>query len=120
MTLLLQIPYDKTEGSHNLIGLVRPVAAYTTHFGAEFSKTACVGTYNTKIYDKATAVVRARTEASHKAKCADRGTDKTARRETEQFILTVIEDTWVRELRDPEMFYTDVVTKALLDHLQAG
>ena len=34
--LLLQIPYEKTEGTHNIIGLIRPVAAYTTRHGAEF------------------------------------------------------------------------------------
>ena len=42
-TLLLQIPYDETEGTHNLIGLIRPVAAYTTRYGAEFAKPARVG-----------------------------------------------------------------------------
>ena len=34
--LLFQIPYDKTEGTHNLIGLIRPVAPYTTRYGADF------------------------------------------------------------------------------------
>ena len=28
--LLLQIPYDEMGGTHNLIGLIQPVAAYTT------------------------------------------------------------------------------------------
>ena len=32
--LLLQIPYDKTGGTHNLIGLIWLVAAYTTRYGA--------------------------------------------------------------------------------------
>ena len=45
-TLLLQIPYEKTEGTHILIGLIRPVAAYTMRYGAEFSKTACVRSNN--------------------------------------------------------------------------
>ena len=39
-TLLIKIPYGKTEGNHNLIGLIRTVAAYTMRFGAEFSKPA--------------------------------------------------------------------------------
>ena len=37
-----------------------------------------------------------------------------------QFILVVVEDMWVQELRDSETFYTDVAPKALLSHLQAG
>ena len=32
--LLLQITYDKTGAVHNLIGLIRPEAAYITRYGA--------------------------------------------------------------------------------------
>ena len=35
-------------------------------------------------------------------------------------MLAVVADTWVRELRDPEMIYTDVDPWDLLAHLQAG
>ena len=59
------------------------------------------------------AVIRARTEASHKAKRADRTTYETVRRDTTQFVLDVAADTWVQELRDTETIY-------LLSHLQAG
>ena len=34
--LLLQIPYEKTGGTHNLIGIIWLVAAYTTCYGSEF------------------------------------------------------------------------------------
>ena len=34
------------------------------------------------------------------------------------FILRVVEDTWVQELRDAVKFYTDVKPWALLTHLQ--
>ena len=78
-----------------MIGLIWPVAAYTTHYGAKFAKLACVRAYDATIDDNATAVVRARTEAAHKAKRANRGTYKTVRRETAHFILAVIEATWV-------------------------
>ena len=60
------------------------------------------------------SVVRVRTEAARKAKRTDRGTYEAARQETVQFILAVIEDTWVRELRDTETFCTNVAPKALL------
>ena len=59
-------------------------------------------------------------EAVHNAKCADCGTYETARCKTAQFILAVIEGMWVRELRDPETFYTNFAPKALLAHLQVG
>ena len=77
--LLLQIPYNKTGGAHNLVGLIRLVAAYTTSYGAEFVEPTRVGTYDATNDDDAMAVVRACTEAAHKAKPANRGIYETAR-----------------------------------------
>ena len=94
--LLLQISYDKTKGTHNRIGLIQPVAAYTMRYGADFSKPACVGAYGVTIDNYAITFVRARTEAAHKAKRNDHSTYKTVRHKTAQFILDVIKDTWVR------------------------
>ena len=96
------------------------MAAYTTRYGAEFSKLARFISYNATIDDNATAVIRARTEVEHKSKQDDRGTYKTARRKTTQLILAVIEDTCVQKLRDSETFYTNVAPKPLLAHLQMG
>ena len=93
--LLLQPPYEKMEVTHNPIDLIRLVAAYTTRYGAEFAKTARVEAYDAIIYDDVTTVIRAGTEAAHKAKRADRGINAMAQRKTAQFILAVIEDTWV-------------------------
>ena len=77
-----------------------------------------VGAYNATINDDATAIIRARTEAAHKAKRADCATYETARRETAQFILAIVDDNWVRELRNTDTLYTNVTPRALLDHLQ--
>ena len=96
--LLLQILYEETVDVHNLIGLIQLEAAYTMRYCAAFLEPTRVGAYDAAIDDYATAVVRARTEAAHKAKRVDRATYETARRETEQFILAVAEDTWVREI----------------------
>ena len=109
------------QGAHVcLIGLIWPEAAYTTRYGAAFLESKRAGAYDATIDDNSTAVVHARMEAAHKAKCADRSTYETARRETAQFILAVVKDTWVRELRDTETLYTNVTPKELLAHLQAG
>ena len=118
--LLLQILYDKTGAVHNLIGLIQPEAAYVARYGAAFPEPARVGAYDPSIDDNATAVFRARTKAVHKAKRTDRATYETARRETTQFVIAVVADTWVQELRDTETIYTKVAPKDLLSHLQAG
>ena len=85
-----------------------------------FPKPKRVGAYDPDIDDDATAVVCARLEADHKTKRADRTTFETARRETTQFVLAVVADTWVRELRDPDTIYTEVGPQDLFAHLQAG
>ena len=57
-------------------------------------------------------------EAKHRARRVDRATYKTKRRETLHFILRVVEDTWVGELRDAIKFYTDVEPLAVLTHIR--
>ena len=118
--LLLKIPYDKTGAVHNLICLIWPEAAYVACYGEAFPEPTRVGAYDPNIDDDATAVVRAQSEAAHKAKRADRATFETAQQETTQFALDVVADTWVREIRDSESLYTEVAPKDLFSHLQAG
>ena len=96
-TLLLQIPYKEAGGTHNLIGLVWTVAEKTRYL-LEFVEPTIVGAYDATIDDDDTAVVCEHTEAAHKSKQSERGTYETARQETVQFILAVVEETWVREL----------------------
>ena len=76
--LLLQIPYDKTGGVHNLIGIVQAKPAYLKRYGEAFYEPTRVGAYNLDIDDEATAVVRARLKAAHKAWRADHATYDTA------------------------------------------
>ena len=118
--LLLQILYDETGAVHNLICLIWPEAAYVSRHGEAFPGPTRVGAYDSTIDDDATDVFRARSEAAHTAKRADRATYETARRETTQFVLAVVADTWVRELRDIESLYTEVAHKDIFAHLQAG
>ena len=72
--LLLQITYNETGAVHNLIGLIWPEASYVACYGEAFPEPTRVGAYDKNIDDDATSVVRARSEAAHKAKRADRAT----------------------------------------------
>ena len=47
--LLLQIPYDEMGAIHNLIGLIRPEAAYVSRYGEAFPEPTTVGSYNATI-----------------------------------------------------------------------
>ena len=42
------------------------------------------------------------------------------RRETTQLVLSIVADTWVRELQDTDSLYTEVGPKYLFLHLQVG
>ena len=65
--LLLQIPYDETGAVHNLIVRIRLEAAYVARYGKALPEPTRVRAYDATIYDNATDVVRARSEAAHKA-----------------------------------------------------
>ena len=81
---------------HNLIRLIRSEAAYVARYGKALPESTRVGAYDKTIDDNATAVVRARTEAAHKAKRANRATFDTAQWGTTKFVLAVVTDTWVQ------------------------
>ena len=117
--LLLQILYDEMGGKYNLIGLIWSKNAYLARYSKAFPEPKRVGAYDLEIDNNATAVVRAIQEAVHKARHADRATFETARQETTQFVLAVVADTWVTELRDPDTIYTEVAPQDLFAHLQA-
>ena len=89
-------------------------------YGTACLKPARVVVYDPSINDDGTDAIRARTEAAHTAKRSNRATYETARQETAQFILVIVDDTWVRELRDTKTLYTKFAPKALLSHLQVG
>ena len=96
--LLLQIPYDETGGKHNLIGFIWSKLAYVARYDEASPEPKRVEAYDLDINDDATAVIRARQKDAHKARRIDSATFETALRETTQFVLAVVVDTWVREL----------------------
>ena len=76
-----------------MIGLIWPEDTYVARYDKTFPKPTRVRAYKNTIDDDATAVVRARTEAAHKAKRTDYATYKTVRRETTKFVVAVVADT---------------------------
>ena len=52
-----------------------------------------------------------------KAKQNDRQLYKTANNSCKNFIMEVIDETWYKDLEDPDNFYRNVMALKLLDHL---
>ena len=75
--------------------------------------------YDASITDNEKALVRSRKEATHKSWIRNFTTYKSAEQETGKFILGVVEDMWVRELKQANMYYTLVPAGQLLAHLKA-
>ena len=116
--LLLQIPFDETEGKKNLVGIIDSATTYRSRYRQAFVVQKRVGVYNETIADDAKAAVRAKIEAKHRARIVDRSMWETERQENVHFLLRVVKDTCVPELQDAVKFYTDVEPWALITHLQ--
>ena len=93
-------------------------AAYTAGYTSIFSPPGHVSHYDSTIADDAEKGACAKAESQHNVKKADYNMYVAACQETSKFILAVVEDTWVRELRDPNIFYAAVLPRDLLNHLQ--
>ena len=117
--LLLPIAYDDKKGIHNLFGLIMDEDACRARHGANFPTPSRPAIYDVNIPIDASNAVRVRCKSVHTAKKEDCLLFATAERESSKFILAVVKDTWVRELRKPNLFYTAVNPRDLLKHLQA-
>ena len=55
LSILLNIPYNQVDATHNLSGLITPSAKYTTNYGMDFNRPTCPGPYfptiNATMYD---------------------------------------------------------------------
>ena len=90
----------------------------TTQYTATFPIPSRVSHYNASIADNAEQGAQAKAESAHNVKKADYEVYVSACRKTSKFILAIVEDTWLRKLRDTNIFYAAVLPRDLLDHLQ--
>ena len=118
MPLLLMIPFDETNGKHNLVGIIQTDEKYQQKYGTPFPVPGPVAAYDAAIKTDATNVERSRGEYENNARRADRTTYVTAVRETAIFIRAAVEETWYLELLDEDTFYNDVSPRQLLEHLE--
>ena len=101
--LLLDIPYDK-DGTHNLIGLIKPRTSYTATWGAPFPIPARPPPYPA-IADDAAPVVRARREVEHAILVRDNASYEAAERAVAKFVRDAANEIWYRDLCDARLFY---------------
>ena len=92
--------------------------AYKTRYGVNFPTPSCPVIYDVNIPIDASNAVRVRCKAAQTDNKEDYRLFAAAERKSSNFILAVVKYTWVRELHDPDLFYTAVNPPGLLAHLQ--
>ena len=117
--ILLTVPYDEAHGKHSLIGLIYSKSEYMAEFTDEFIHLTKPGIYDITISDGASDGLRSMKEAIHKAVRSDYGLFEAAERGARQFIIDVVEETYIRDLKHSRFFYTRVSPIEFLNHLQS-
>ena len=92
-TILLRLPYDVEKGVHNLMGLFIYEYDYNQCYCAKFPTPTRTSFCDEMITNNTTNVVQDKAEAVNMAKISDYLLFATAKCETRDFILAVIEDT---------------------------
>ena len=91
---------------HNLVGSIQYPTTYTKDYTAVSPLTLKTAIYNVSIHNDEKAPVCAQKEAIHKTRSSYYTTFKAAECEARKFILSVVEYTWVWELKWDNTYYT--------------
>ena len=76
-----------------------------------------IALYDDAIYINTTRTEVHRAEGKCEAEKNDRALYETAYTECKNFIMEVLDETWYKELEDPDTLYTNVMALKLLEHL---
>jgi hypothetical protein len=106
--------------AHNLVGLIQETASYTADWHAAFPRPVRPAPYDITIADNATNVVKNRMEAAHRTLIDDYNAYVAAEKGICNFIQTVVEEVWYKDLRHALTFYNNVTAYALLGHLTSN
>ena len=118
LPILMVIPFDTVGGIHSLTALLMDEAKYaTTHGGNGFVRPVRLPLYDERIADDAPTVVRVRAEAAHKSKLKDYNNYEAAERGCAKFLRDVVDEVWYNDLKDAEIFYTQVTALELMTFL---
>ena len=104
--------------THNLSGVILPFERHgEVYSNGAYTIPAVIALYDDAIDVNATRTKVHRAEEKHEAKRNYRALYETANKECKNFIMNVVDETWYKELEDPDTFYTNVMSLKLLEHL---
>ena len=114
----MKTEYDELALMHNISGFNIPTEIYEHIYKkGDYLIPPIIALYDDTIYKDATRTEVHRTEGKHESKLNDRQLYKMADNAWKNFIMEVVDETWYKELEDPDTFHTNVTALKLLDHL---
>ena len=118
LPVLMKTKYDKLTLTHNLSGVILPSERYKQIYkkGA-YLIPPVIALCDDTIDKDPTRTGVCRSEGKHEARRNDRQLYETDDNACRNFIMEVVDETWYKELEDPDTFYTNVTALKLLDHL---
>ena len=116
--VLMKTTYDELTLKHNLAGFILPTERYEQIYkkGA-YAIHPVIPLYDNNIDKDATRLEINSAKGKHKAPRNDRQMYETSDNACRSFIMTVVDETWYKELKDPDTFYTKVTAIKLFEHL---
>lgn len=122
LPILLEIPYDRSDGKHNLVGLLVDSADYIADYGAgeALPRPKRLGAYPPNVSGTVSAGERAEIVAKHRASQDDYAVYDATERELRRFLLDTFDETYYLELKNSKTYFTRVTPAAIISHLQKG
>ena len=116
--VLMKTTYYELTLQHNLAGVILPTKRYEQIYKkGDYVIPPIIPLYDDNIDKDATRLEINQAEGKHEAQRNYRQMYKTANNICRSFIMTVVDETWYKELEDPDTFYTKVTAIKLLEHL---
>ena len=118
LPLLIKTKYDELTLTHNMLGVILSTKRYDHIYKkGSYLIPPVITLYNNAIDKEATRTEVHQAEGKHEANRNDFQLYQTADNSCKNFIMEVVDETWYKDLEDPDTFYTNVTDLKLLDHL---
>ena len=115
---LMKTKYDELTLTHNLSGVILPTECYEHIYSkGAYSIPSVIALYNDTIDRDATKTEVHQPEGKHESRRNDRALYELVDTSCKNFIMEVVEETWYKEIEDPDTFYTNLTALKILDHI---
>jgi uncharacterized ParB-like nuclease family protein len=121
LLLLTDIPYDLLGHLHLLTGIITDATTYAADHGSvAFVCPTRLPLYDATIPIDATKVVQVRAETAHQARVNDYASFEAAEHGDAKFLMEVVNNLWINNLKDADTFYTKVTALQIVVHNDAN